>query len=162
MWTTANAGSASKGMIMARQWDSAEYAWQADRPPRHRVPAPAPGDHVMMRYTSWATELHEVIVVDVADVDADEARNDPNVYDKVTSPDHREILYGPDGRPLTRLRADPWPIIWYRHLDADGNPTGATRSCREARIEGSAGWLPPDHERRERPHWSGGRLVLPS
>jgi hypothetical protein len=146
---------------VARQWDGAEYVWQADRPPAHRVPVPAVGDHVMMRYTSWSPEIYEVVVVDVQDMESDDARADPNVYDKVATPDHREVLHGPDGTPLTRRRRDPWPIIWYRHLDANGEPAGAVRSCREARIEGSAGWLPLDHERRQRPHWSGGRLVLP-
>jgi hypothetical protein len=146
---------------MARQWDAAEYAWQANRPEDHRVPVPAIGDHVMIRSASWSPELHEAVVVEVQDMESDEANADPNVRDKMTSADHTQVMYGPDGAPLTRLRADPWPWIHYRHLDADGQATGAERSIREARLEGSAGWLPLDHERRERPHWSGGHLILP-
>lgn len=147
---------------MARQWDGAEYAWQANRPPRHRVPVPAVGDHVMFRPASWSDELHEVIVVDVQDMDGEDAKADPNVRDKVTNADHTQLIFGPDGAPLTRLRQDPWPIVYYRHLDADGHPVGAVRSCREARIEGSAGWLPLDHDKRERPRYDGGSLRLPT
>lgn len=147
---------------MARQWDGAEYAWQANRPPRHRVPVPAVGDRLLFRPASWSPDLLPIVVTDVQDMDSDEARADPNVYDKVTNPEHTKVLTDPFGQPLTRLRDDPWPIVYYRHLDADGEPVGSTRSCREARLEGSAGWLPLDHADRERPTWLNGRLVLPS
>lgn len=147
---------------MTRQWDAAEYAWQADRPPRHRVPLPTIGDHVMLRMTAWATELHECVVVDVQDMDSDDARADANVHDKVTNEDHTRVLHGPDGRPLTRPRADPWPLVWVRRLDADGQPSGGVFDTREARMEGSGGWLPMDHATRERPHWHDGQLRLPS
>jgi hypothetical protein len=150
---------------MARQWDAAEYAWQADRPPRCRPAALALGLDLLLRPASWSPELIPIRVMAIQDLDSDEARADPNVYDKVTAPDPggsgNVILYGPDGSPLTRRRSDPWPWIHFQVLDDRGEPYGATRSCREARLEGSAGWLPLDHERYERPRWEGGRLVLP-
>ena len=148
--------------MSVRQWDGAEYAWQANRPVRHRVPLPVVGDLVLYRPVSWSPDLYECVVTDVQDMASDEARTDPNVRDKVTNDDHTRVIYGPDGAPLTRLRADPWPWIHVRRVGADGQPYGSAYSCREARLEGSAGWLPFDHERRERPGWAGGELRLPA
>lgn len=146
---------------MARQWDAAEYAWQANRPEAHRSPSLALGLDLLFRPAAWSTELISIRVVAIQDLDSDEARTDPNVYDKVTNPEHTQALVDALGRPLTRVRDDPWPWIHFQVLDANGHLTGAVRSCREARLEGSAGWLPLDHEGRQRPHWSGGQLVLP-
>jgi len=146
---------------MARQWDAAEYAWQADRPPRCRPPALALGLDLLFRPASWSPELIPIRVTEIQDLDSDEARVDPNVYEKVTNPEHTRVLTDPLGRPLVRLRGDPWPWIHFQVLDDRGEPYGAVRSCREARLEGSAGWLPLEHDKYERPGWFNGQLVLP-
>lgn len=143
-------------------WDSAELAWQARRPVTHRTPSLALGLHLLFRPVAWSDELIPIVVTAIQDLDSDEARRDPNVYDKMTNPEHTRVLTDPLGQPLTRLREDPWPWIHFQVLDDQGQPYGAVRSCREARLRGSAGWLPLDHARRERPHFEAGRLVLPS
>lgn len=149
-------------------WDANEYAWQANRPEQHRVLMPRVGDRLLFRPASWSDELIPIEVREVQDLDTDEARRDPNVYDKVTAPPEdphaamgNRVLLGPLGQPLVRLRDDPWPWIKFQMLDDQGEPYGSWRSCREARLRGSAGWLPLDHERRERPHWQGSTIVLP-
>lgn len=113
---------------------SAEIAWAQDRPQAHRVPLPVEFSTVLVRMNDWGPLYPaEVRAVNV-------------------EPGHPSCLL-----------PEPWPVIqvmvegvWHpSKLDENGNPKdGSARprpfllNCQEARLDGSAGWLPLDHEMR--------------
>ena len=129
-------------------WDSTEYAWAMRRTGRHRVPLPAVGDRIFYRHRHFGevTDAQVVAVQPFPDEDND--------Y-------QFRVACGPDGQPLLdglghRLTAkvqDPWITLRlataWGHLDT-----------REARLTGSAGWLPVDWETRIYPTVIDGRLTF--
>lgn len=123
-----------------------EGAWCLNRPYRHQVATPRPGDVVFYR----SNDYFAPVMATVVDVDVDTDR----------------------GHPCRHL-ADPWllvrlavtPPLPPSKRDVSGLAFPGTApmrphlvECREARLEGAAGWLPLDWERRYRPtHGQTGR-----
>ncbi len=116
----------------------AEFDWAHDRPPQHRVAAPAAGDAVLYRHEGWAIPSPATVewVQPPDDVD------DPHLWTVQCDEHGRPLLF--EGRPLMMPKADPWPVV--RLLTRFGRV-----ETREARLRGSAGWLPLDWQRRHRP-----------
>jgi hypothetical protein len=115
-----------------------EIAWAHERPPQHRVPVPAVGDQVLYRHNLWEDPtLAEVLAVQPLD-DLD----DPHLW-RVELDEHRRPVEV-DGRQVIAQRIDPWPSVTLRTIYG----VGVTR---EARVRGSAGWLPLDWQTRYRP-----------
>ena len=119
-------------------WLPGETAWAHDRPRRHRVPMPDVGDTVLYRHHDWGDpEPAEVIWVQpVDDVD------DPHVATVTVDGDGAPMLL--EGRPVMALKVDPWRRVHLR-------TRFGTVDTREARLRGSAGWLPLDWRARYRP-----------
>lgn len=119
-------------------WSPREVAWARRRPGPHRTPLPQVGDTVWYRHDNWGpvSEATVLAVQSLEDVD------DPNVCR--WQPDDAGNLVLLDGRPVALAAFDPWPKL-----------TLQTRygRCftREARLRGSAGWLPDGWETRWRP-----------
>lgn len=112
------------------------------RPAEFRTPIPREGDTVLCRLNEWgpayAAEVERVQPLD--DVD------DPHLAE-VTLDERQEVVVL-EGRPVMAMVDDPWPTLW---LVVD-TPRGKIRThTREARLRGSAGWLPLDWESRRRP-----------
>lgn len=98
------------------------------RPPEQRTRIPLVGEHVLYRH-NWYEEPSEAEVeaVDVSNLE------DWNVYRVVLDNDGKPVEI--DGRRVTEPVEDPWPDLILR-TDYGRIVT------REARIEGSPGWLP--------------------
>jgi hypothetical protein len=121
-------------------YSAAEAAWALERPGGHRTPLPAPGDEVEYRHDTWGpvTRAEVVAVQPLDDLD------DPHLWTVQTDPmTGRPLLL--DGRPVLQQRLDPWPLVRLRV------PRLGMGLSREARLRGSAGWLPLDWRERFRP-----------
>lgn len=119
-----------------------EYRWARERPPRHRTPVPAVGDEVDYRHDPWAEPSRaEVLAVQPLD-----DITDPNLWTVETRRDGsgQEVPLLVEDRPVLRPHADPWPLLTLRTVHGVGQ-------SREARLRGSAGWLPLDWRTRYRP-----------
>lgn len=125
---------------------SDEIAWAHERPAEHRVPVPAVGDQVLYRHNAWEPPT-EAEVLDVQPLDD---LDDPHLWRVPLGPDGQPVQL--DGRAIIAQRADPWPRLTLRTVYG----VGVTR---EARVRGSAGWLPLDWESRYRPAPAGAVLV---
>lgn len=115
----------------------AEYAWARQRPMEHHTPIPQVGDEVFYRHVEWGP----VVRADVLDVQSLDDMSDPHLWIVETA--HGEPLTL-DGRHIIRPALDRWPLLTLR------TPHGVGLT-REARLRGSAGWLPLDWESRYRP-----------
>lgn len=121
-------------------YEPEEIAWARRRPPQHRVPLPNLGDPVLYRHTEWEPPVP-------ATVEGIENLNDrtrPNLWQVLRDPVSGRILAGPDHVPLAERLPDPWPVLHI--LSRYGMAV-----TQEARLRGSAGWLPLDWEQRYRP-----------
>lgn len=115
-----------------RTRSDAELQWVRNRPSESRPPYPRVGDAVLYRSNEW----HDPVPAEVIAVDVQE--------------DDQHMLW-PDPWPLCRLRVPV--VIPDSKRDVSGLllPGAATGrpslvETREARLEGSAGWLPADHD----------------
>lgn len=102
------------------------------RPPHERTRIPHPGERVWYRHDPYGPLAEaEVEAVDVSNVE------DWNVYRVVL--DERRYPVEIGGRRVTEMVEDPWPDLILR-TDYGRVVT------REARIDGSPGWLPMRQE----------------
>lgn len=112
------------------------------RPFAERTPLPAVGDEVLCRLHEWE-DPHPATVDSVQPLDD---VDDPHLFRPDMDPFGDLILL--EGRPVLMALDDPWVTLW---LTVDlGSRTLATHT-REARLRGSAGWLPLDWKARRRP-----------
>lgn len=136
-------------------WQRIEVTHARNRPLNERPPLPAVGDRVRYRRFEWNHDLRtgEIVepefaeVVEVQDpqdtADADYAEDagwirDPNLWHLI-----RDAQGVPRRDPLGQMLyapvSDPWPWVRLRR------PNGIVDETREARLRGSAGWLPLDY-----------------
>lgn len=137
-------------------WQRIEVTHAKNRPLSERPPLPRPGDQVWYRRFEWNhdqrtgervdPELAVVVEVqdpqDISDQDyVDDAGwvRDPNLWHlirhNITGAPLRDAL----GQLVYNPVSDPWPWVRLRR------PNGIIDETREARLRGSAGWLPLDY-----------------
>ena len=114
-------------LVAGRQRGQGEVTWAHNRPAAHRTPAPKVGDRVKYRANSWRDD--EIVDAQILDVQWDH-------------PDDMQLMTKAGPHP------DPWPWVI---LGYEQGKTPMTVRTREARLEGSAGWLPLDWQRWPRP-----------
>lgn len=117
-----------------------EAAWCIERPAPDRVPLPAAGDEVDYRADPWGPVRRALVrwVQPLDDLD------DPHLWTVQRDPMTGAVVLL-DDRPVMQQALDPWPML---RLYVAGLGEGLTR---EARLRGSAGWLPLDWRSRRRP-----------
>lgn len=130
-----------------------EYQQARRRPAELHVPVPRVDDELLYRHNGGSPNVYRVAVTWVQDL---EDMEDPNLWYFQTLPDGRPRLI--DGQQVLARAHDPWPAIRATLMEPthDGGrnvdlPRGAAVETREARMRGSAGWLPLDWETRPRP-----------
>lgn len=145
-------------------WADAEFAHARNRPHAERPALPAVGDRVWYRHVHWERDplggLVPAELVTVLAVQKLDDRSDPNLWQPVRESSGAPVLDG-DGRQVWAPVPDPWPWVDLLRPDRvkpDGGFAGYGQvvRTREARVRGSAGWLPLDY--RDRPE----RARLPS
>jgi hypothetical protein len=154
-------------------WEQAEFSHAHNRPPAERPPLPAVGEQVWYRRYDWNTdertgEHHEPELVTVVEVQPPDDTaltcnlpevgpvRDLNLWHLVRDNWTGRPLYDPSGQLRYVHVADPWPWIRMRR------PDGMIAETREARLRGSAGWLPLDYlTRPERWRLPGRTLLMP-
>jgi hypothetical protein len=140
-------------------WERIEVTHAHNRPLSERPPLPGVGDRVWLRQHEWERDLtgRHVPPVPVT-VTAVEPDDDPDSRDFVPDlgwvrdPNLWHVVRDMFGQPIydgEALRyapvADPWPWLDLQPDDDEyGHPVPAVRA-REARLRGSAGWLPWDY-----------------
>jgi len=124
----------------AMPWEQIESAWARNRPLTERPAIPSVGDLVCYRHNEWSPEVEQIQVLEVQDAGD---RADPNLWHTVRDI-NGAVLLAADGTPATEPVADPWPWLLFRR---DPLSTRLTMA-REARLRGSAGWLPLDWRQR--------------
>lgn len=129
-------------------YSAAEVAWALERPAPDRSAIPAEGDEVDYRHDPWGPVRRALVqwVQPLDDFD------DPNLWTVQTDPMTGEPLLL-DDRPVMAQRLDPWPLL---RLRVPGVGVGLSR---EARLRGSAGWLPLNWRARRRPMPTGGYAI---
>jgi hypothetical protein len=121
-----------------------EGNWARWRPKAHRTPLPEVNDRVLYRAHDWADPVGAT-VLEV--LHTDPGGTDWNCWRVRTNPHTARPLYEPDG---TTMILDPHPDAWPTLLlKVDGQASHVM--TREARLRGSAGWLPLDWQHRTRP-----------
>lgn len=115
-----------------------EYAWARRRPAPDRSPIPEVGDEVFYRHD----EDGPVVLAEVLAVQDLEDFTDPNLWYFQTDQLNQPIEI--EGQRVLARAYDPWPEVTLK------TPYGVCVT-REARLRGSPGWLPLDHELRHRP-----------
>jgi hypothetical protein len=123
------------------RYSRAEVESIRNRPIDERTPIPEVGDTVWCRLDEWE-EPHEALVTAVQ---SDDDIDDQNLYEAL------QIVIG--GRAVISQLDDPWPKVWLevKVPRSDGFVRTVHTHCREARLRGSAGWLPLDWRTRRRP-----------
>jgi hypothetical protein len=119
--------------------DPSEIHWALNRPPEHRTPIPTVGERVYYRHHEWGevTEAQVVAVQDPLDY------ADRYLWHVLTD-ERRRPIHDERGNRVLVPAPDPWPTLT---LATDWGH----RATREARVRGSAGWLPLDWRNRYRP-----------
>ena len=130
-----------------------EYERARRRPFPERTPLPAVGDELFYRHNGGSPNVYRIEVIRVQSLEDFE---DPNLWYFQTEADGRPRWI--EGRQVLARAHDPWPLIWAklqepthelgRNVDL---PAGMCIETREARMRGSAGWLPLDWETRPQP-----------
>jgi hypothetical protein len=130
-------------------YSDAEVKWARHRPPEHRTPLPHPGTDILYRHDSWGPLISatvEAILYDPDDPDVGMigGRPNPDVWEAQSDPvtGHYLMVHG---HTITVAKPDPWPQMV---LITQLRPMRVT--TQEARLRGSAGWLPLDWETRTR------------
>lgn len=123
-------------------YSAAEVGWARNRPSDLRTPIPGEGDTVLCRLVEW-DEPHEAIVERVQPLDD---INDPHLFEVSTDGRGEPVLI--EGRPILNGLTDPWPTLWLVVYGPHGSIVHT--HTREARLRGSAGWLPLDWKTRRR------------
>lgn len=128
-------------------YSAAEVAYARRRPVHERTPIPAEGDEVLCRLDEWGTAFPAVVdrVQPSDDVD------DPYLFEVQLDGNREPMLI--EGRPVLSAVDDPWPTLWLTvslTTREDGFIRTVTTHTREARLRGSAGWLPLDWTTRRR------------
>lgn len=121
-------------------WETAELHWQLNRPPQHRTPIPAAGARVFYRHTPWGP----VTAAQIIEVQSLDDQDDHYLWHRHVNPLTGAPEIDGAGRYLMKPAPDPWPSLT---LATDWGH----RITREARVRGSAGWLPLDWATRYRP-----------
>jgi hypothetical protein len=152
-------------------WEQSEFSHSRNRPHHERPALPKPGEQVWYRRHDWnhdllsgETEEPELVVVVEVQPPDDETLvcelpdvgrvRDLNLWHLVRDINGRPIYDA--GMPRYVHVADPWPWIRMRR------PNGMIAETREARLRGSAGWLPLDYlSRPERWRLPSGTLLVP-
>jgi hypothetical protein len=129
-------------------YSAAEVAWALERPAPDRSPIPAEGDEVDYRHDPWGP-VRRALVLWVQPLDD---FDDPHLWMVERDPTGAVLLL--EGKPIMAQRLDPWPLL---RLQVPGVGIGLSR---EARLRGSAGWLPLNWRARRRPMPS--TLILPA
>jgi hypothetical protein len=119
-----------------------EIAWARRRPAELRTPIPAEGDTVLCRLVEWE-EPYEATVERVQPSDD---VNDPHLFEVALDHTAEPVLI--EGLPVMNGLDDPWPTLWLVVATPGGRIVHT--HTREARLRGSAGWLPPDWKTRRR------------
>lgn len=119
-------------------WLPAELKWARRRPAALRTPIPSAGDRVYYRHHEW----RDVVDADVIGVQSLTDLDDPNLWRFQL--DSAGVAVEVEGRLVMIAAFDPWPLLTLK------TPFG-TGLSREARLRGSAGWLPLDWRTRYRP-----------
>lgn len=130
-----------------------EFEWARLRPASHHTPIPKAGQRVFYRANDWDTPVMAT-VLEVGDQEhpgnagrwenAGAPPFDPNCWRVRASGGVPER--DPLGLMVVEPHPDPWPSLLLKIDDQVSHVT-----TREARLRGSAGWLPLDWEHRERP-----------
>lgn len=110
--------------------DPGEIHAALNRPPHLQTPIPKVGDTVGYRHHEWG----DVTVAEVLAVQDMDDSTDPYLWHVVTTGAGTPLVDGAGRRVLHRA-PDPWPTLT---LATDWG----RRATREARVRGSAGWLP--------------------
>jgi len=135
-------------------WDANEFRWQLNRPRALWTPLPAVGDEVAYRNDEWGP-VSRARVLELQDPND---MGDHYLFDVVTTTQDdgtgRVPYIDGAGQRVKQRRPDPWLTLT---LDTEHN---GRRACREARLRGSAGWLPLDWRTRQRPLPRTARLLV--
>jgi hypothetical protein len=122
--------------------DPGEVHWALNRPPHHRTPVPTVGERVCYRHHEWGEVTHAQVLA-VQDPTDPASYRDHYLWHVLVDEARLPIHDGAGNRVLTPA-PDPWPTLTLA--------TGwGHRMTREARVRGSAGWLPLDWQTRYRP-----------
>jgi hypothetical protein len=125
-----------------------EITWARWRPQEHITPVPAVGDRVLYRAHDWADPVGATVLEEVDDSGL--GTPDWNCWRvRVTN---GVPHYDGAGEMILDAHPDRWPTLL---LKVDGQASHVV--TREARLRGSAGWLPLDWETRTRPLPAGDR-----
>ncbi len=122
-------------------YSAAEVEYVRRRPPAERTPLPSEGDMAYCRLDEWGPVWESTVerVQPLDDVD------DPHLYRVVTDGVGELVIL--EGRPVISMVEDPWVTLW---LSVDTGERIVRTHTREARLRGSAGWLPLDWKTRKR------------
>jgi hypothetical protein len=123
-------------------YSPSEITWAQCRPPAERVPPPVVGDKVWVRHEPWGSVVPGT-VIHVQPLD-DPWQDNPYLWTNRTDPLTGAFLVTADGEPIAERHPDPWPVVHVAWV-------GGVDHTQEARLRGSAGWLPLDWENRRRP-----------
>lgn len=119
--------------------DPSEIHQALSRPKKDQTPIPHAGDMVFFRYETWG-DVTEAKVIEVQPADD---FTDHYICHVVVSRTG-QALTDELGRYVTKPAPDPWPKLTLR-------TQWGICVTREARVRGSAGWLPLDWRNRRRP-----------
>jgi len=128
-------------------WDASETTWQLRRPRNFWTPLPAAGNQVFYRHRHFG-DVTGARVEQVEDLDD---TTDTYVWHLATAAG--QLVRDELGRTIPRRVPDPWVTLRLR-------TDWGLLIAREARLRGSAGWLPLDWERRLYPAIIDGRFTF--
>lgn len=121
-------------------WDSAEFSWQHHRPVHLWTPIPPVGSDVFYRSNHWEPETLARVLAHQDDRDY----TDFYLWKVITNENRAATTDGFGKRMIERVE-DPWICLTLK-------TEWGVVTCREARLRGSAGWLPLDWKTRFRPN----------
>lgn len=129
-------------------YTTAEIAYARKRPFPERTPIPVEGDEVLCRLNEWG----DVYGATVDRVQPEDDVDDRNLFQVELADAMAERLLLLEGRPVMSKVEDPWPTLWLvvKVPRGDGFVRTVHTHTREARLRGSAGWLPLDWRTRRR------------